>query len=62
MVQGREKRLYGDPAYPAECFCCLPLDGVVTVCKEGDEPFYVPICLEFPDIRVPPWKMQKGGD
>jgi len=62
VVQGREKRLYGDPAYPAECFCCLPLDGVVAVGKEENEPIDVPICLEFPDIRVPSWKMQKGGD
>jgi hypothetical protein len=30
--------------------------------KEENEPFDVSLCLEFPDIRVPSWKMQKGGD
>jgi hypothetical protein len=62
VVQGRKQRLYGDPPHPFKGCGCLPLEGVVAVGKEENEPIDVPICLEFPDIRVPSWKMQKGGD
>ena len=63
MIQGIDQLFYYHiPTEAFECGCRFPLDGVVTVGKERDEPFDVSLCRKLRDIRVPCTEQQKGGD